>query len=590
MLLCYTITKVNLPNKFLSFWAKITENNIKAFVIISVISLIPFIGEGVSIGEDIGGQVKSSVQWLNGETFAPNVISEPDTLDLSVDQNNWSLRPPGVAILPVIGMIFQLPLGHSIQIALLVCSILGGLGWLNVFKEFKINKYIIFLVAIMLGLETGPTSTQFGTANIILYAIVPWFVLHVVKLGWYSKRPQFNFINYILLAIFLFFLGSFAWIKLSGIIVAGTIGASLYFMLLKGLNMSQKIQFTLLYGVLGISFWVPFLLLEKTNVFLTGISADELYGSIVNYEIESRLFGHNWCESTQNPWLVWSLIAALGYSLPIKVITHGLRDFFIQFEEFTSWTLQNSINEHVLLCGLIGIIFSIIVISKLKVSSPMLKSEHNILMRCFLILPFLGLAILSYRYEWNYLLYHAHTYEFWLIFCIPSFLAFNYEIKIKLSTIAPLGVILMLPISETLTKFLLNTTQDKINHISTTERERGLSSSRFSEAIDFIENDSESDLDIIYFLPSGSMGDLVLRSKMRTLAMHFAGSNLAQVSPFKTSKALNIYIAYDKELSDLPKFIEATTKKFPNSELKNEVLKGSIIIKKIRIHPTSSVS
>ena len=73
------------------------------------------------------------------------------------------------------------------------------------------------------------------------------------------------------------------------------------------------------------------------------------------------------------------------------------------------------------------------------------------------------------------------------------------------------------------------------------------------------------------------------------MAMHFAGRKLSQVSPFKTSKILNIYLAYDKKLSALPKFMEATTQKFPNSELKNKVLKGSIIVKKIKLFSTSSV-
>ena len=83
-----------MSKKLIFYWGKITSNNIKTFVIISVISLIPFIGKGVSVGEDIGGQVKSSVQWINDKTVAPNIISVPDTQDLSVNKYNWSLRPP----------------------------------------------------------------------------------------------------------------------------------------------------------------------------------------------------------------------------------------------------------------------------------------------------------------------------------------------------------------------------------------------------------------------------------------------------------------------------------------------------------------
>ena len=54
--------------------------------------------------------------------------------------------------------------------------------------------------------------------------------------------------------------------------------------------------------------------------------------------------------------------------------------------------------------------------------------------------------------------------------------------------------------------------------------------SRFSQAIDYIENDSNNELDIIYFLPVGDMGDLVLRSKMRTIATHFSGDNFRKLN------------------------------------------------------------
>lgn len=586
ILLWYTVSKVNLPSKLIFLWEKITSNNAKAFVIISAISLVPFIGDGISVGEDIAGQVKSSFQWVNGKTVAPNIISAPNRQDLSGDQSNWSLRPPAAALLPVIGMLFDLSLGHSIQISLIVISIIGGLGWLNVFKEFKISKYINFIVSIVLGLKTVPVATLFGTANILLYAIVPWCILYIVKINCYSTRSKLHFTDYVQLAVFLFLLGCFAWIKLSGIIVAGTIGASLYFILLKQMNNSQKLKFTILYGILGISFWIPFLILEKTNVLLTGISANELYTDIVNYEIENRLFGHNWCESTQNLWLIWSFIAAIGYSLPIKIIAHGLKDFFVQFEEFTTWTFQNSINEHVLICGLIGIVFSILFIVKFKVSSSFFNSKQRVIIICFFVLPFVGLAILSFRYEWNYLLYHMHTYEFWLIFCIPVFTSYCNEIKTKLTTILSLAIILALPITENLSKLTTKYLSNKYTYKSTTEKERGLSSSRFSQAIDYIENDSTNNLDVIYFLPSGNMGDLLLRTKMRTMATHFAGTNFPHLETFKTNQELSVYLAFNENLSKIPDFLQAISNKFPNSLQEKTILKGSIIVKKIKLVPT----
>ena len=85
-------------------------------------------------------------------------------------------------------------------------------------------------------------------------------------------------------------------------------------------------------------------------------------------------------------------------------------------------------------------------------------------------------------------------------------------------------------------------------HIRKTENEGGFSNSRFSQAIDYIENDSNNELDIIYFLPAGDMGDLVLRSKMRTIATHFSGDNFPKTQPYRTSKRLNVYLAYDEKL------------------------------------------
>jgi len=84
------------------------------------------------------------------------------------------------------------------------------------------------------------------------------------------------------------------------------------------------------------------------------------------------------------------------------------------------------------------------------------------------------------------------------------------------------------------------------------------------------------------------MGDLVLRSKMRTLATHFAGGNFPQLSHFKTSKEINVYAAYDEKLSEIPEFIEAISEKFENSLSEKTILKGGIFVHKIKMIPTLS--
>ena len=84
---------------------------------------------------------------MDGTVDAPNILSEPKRSDLSINQEHWSLRPPGAAILPVFGMLMGLSLGQSIKLGLFLCSVIGGVGWLIVFKRFNIDNRIIFIVS-----------------------------------------------------------------------------------------------------------------------------------------------------------------------------------------------------------------------------------------------------------------------------------------------------------------------------------------------------------------------------------------------------------------------------------------------------------
>ena len=79
----------------------------------------------------------------------------------------------------------------------------------------------------MLGSFCGISFTNYATANVILYAITPFFILWVLRIQIYLfSITQFKL--YSAIAFLLFSLGFFSWIKLSGIIVAGTIGAYLF--------------------------------------------------------------------------------------------------------------------------------------------------------------------------------------------------------------------------------------------------------------------------------------------------------------------------------------------------------------------------
>ena len=567
-------------------WEKLSFHSFATFLLIFTISSIPSMGNSVSVGEDIADQVRSSLHWFQGKVVAPNYISHPQGTDLSVDQNTWSIRPPGAAFLPLLGLLAGCSLGQSIQIGLFCCMLVGSYGWLFIFQKFKVHKHLIFIMSIMLGFSAGNSISSYISANIILFALVPWFILFVMIISNHYNKFGLTVLNIFTVTTFLFLLGGFAWIKLSGLIVSGTIGACLFFTLLKRTKSRKKLRFVIAFGIMGISFWLPFLLLEKLNVSLTGVTADQFYGGN-DSDIQAPLFGKYWGNSTKGIWLLWSFVCALGYVLPVKEFAHGLRDLMLQFDPVIQFLNQMMVNEHVLFCGIIGLVFTIMLILESKKCWPKLECEPKVYLICFLTLPFIGLGILSFKYGWNYLMFHAHTAEYWLIYTVPILITFSATRKIQLSSILFLGVVVALPLCNSIQFKLTHLKKDKAEYLSKTDKALGLSNSRFSKAINYIEQDTKNRFDIIYFLPSGDTGDLVLRTKMRTMATHFAGDNFLKVKPLQTSKKLNIYLTYDTSLDENPEFIEARSKKFPNSISKNIIYKGPITINQLELSPQS---
>ena len=328
--LIFLLKKYKFPLPLHNLWNQFSNNISLTFLFIAIVTSVPFWGIGVTVGEDISNQVKSSLEWTDGTVMAPNIIPQPNPTDLSQDEYNWNLRPPGASLLPIFGLLLGLSLGSSIKLGLFICSLIGSLGWIIVFKKFGINKYVILLISILLGAKTGTSINHYSTANIILFPLVPWFWILVnnilVKIN-YSKIRTSDFIVF---AVVFLLLGSFAWIKLSGIIIAGAIGTIYITYLIIKLLKSKKIFILTLFTFSCVIFWVPFLSLEKINRDMTGITANALYENIVVHEIEDELFGKNWCSSTQNFSLLWSFIASPGYALPVNTIAHLGRDFGLQ--------------------------------------------------------------------------------------------------------------------------------------------------------------------------------------------------------------------------------------------------------------------
>ena len=583
----YIIKKINISLFIHSFWNFLASKYILIYLIISLLSAIPFINQGVTIGEDISGQVKSSLHWIQGKVDAPNIINEPNKSDLSTDQSKWIIRPPGAAMLPIPGLLLGLSLGTSIQIGLFVCTLVGGFGWLQIFKKFNVEKTVNLLAAVLMGIMVGTSISFYSTANVILYGLVPWFTLLAYTISSFIPRNKHSVRSYILLALFLLTIGFFAWIKLSGIIIAGTIGACLFFIMLKEFKSRKRIIYILFFGLIGVFFWIPFIGIEKINHSMTGMTADDLYGEN-NSEIQAPLFGKYWANSTKGTWLAWSFVAAPGYALPGKSIAHEVRNFGLQFKEFTEWADQKGVNEHALLSGAVGVILTILLLIDLRMSWQIMKGYQKISLISFLTLPYIGLAILAARYEWNYLLYHAHTIEFWLIYAIPTFLVYSSTNKLRLNTFFLLGVLIALPLGKKMEYIVCRFGDKESEYIGKTEDKLNLKPGYYSQAIDYIEKDSDDPLDVVYFLAKGDMGDLILRTNKRSMSTHFATDNFPNITKLKTSQKLNVYCVYETSMKENHQFIKSFKEKFPQSISQNIIFSKRMTVIKIVLIPKVS--
>ena len=209
-----------------------------------------------------------------------------------------------------------------------------------------------------------------------------------------------------------------------------------------------------------------------------------------------------------------------------KKYCHGYSRSRKQFKGFRYWMFEKKINDHVLLAGIFSIFLTMLLLFEGISAFRMVDLNFRIITLCFCVLPFVGLAILSHRFQWNYLMYHSHTFEFWLVLIIPTLVILSKaRIHRRTNLLFKWHYTLAFPIYKNVQSLAYQFPPASKAQISETESARGLSQSRFSGAIQFIEEDSASAQDILFFLPSGDSGDLVLRTKMRTLSTHFSGDN-----------------------------------------------------------------
>ena len=156
-----------------------------------------------------------------------------------------------------------------------------------------------------------------------------------------------------------------------------------------------------------------------------------------------------------------------------------------------------------------------------------------------------------------------------MIFLIFGLSYFAHGIKtIKHRFIGNLLMVFLiaLPIFST-SKVFCRTLKDSFLHSlpSQYERQQKLGQSKFSESLNLISSDSNSTLDICFFLCAGDQGDHSLRTPMRSLSLHFAEGNLIHFPALNTTRPLNVYCLIDPLLANDWSFLQKLIGKFPGS-------------------------
>ena len=572
LLLCFALLLFRFASRLssiklnLSFKERLQHlSAIKTFIVIAILCRFVLINVPCSVGEDIAPQVLSTRQLIEGVSIAPNILSSPDSCNLSANNSKWIPRPPGGSLIPLPGLLLGFSLGTSIHIALFMLSIAFGAGWIKLASTFSLPHLWLQLFAILLAIVASLGSLSLTTGSVFTSATFPWLLIWSLNLSDQWIRPKQKLKISLISLLFFFTLGVHAYFKLSSLITVSSIAVIPF---LIQIVECKKVKLSTCYmAVAGlILFLISYFLVSNLNQYLAGISSQELY-SKQDYNAQHELWGKYFTESTRGALLFISLIASPGYASPIQSLAHNFRDLLLQFEFYSSTLHSHSINPRILGCCILAIPFSILIFSAFWKIKKSLSHKETILYSSLFVVPFLGFAFLSFHHGYNYLIYHAYTKEFSVIFFIFTLcylMRAGKSVKNKLIGKILVAFFFAFPIISYgkiyCSTFFNSISQPESSKYETRQR---LGPCKFSDSLQLVSDDSQSSLDICLFICAGSQDDYSLRTSMRSISLHFAKGNLIHLPKFKTSVPLNVYCLFDPLLATDSSLIKSVQDKFP---------------------------
>ena len=540
---------------------------IKLFFILAIFCRFILLQAPCSVGEDVAMQTLSAKQWIGGQTSAPNLLASPNPNDLSIDNFIWILRPPGASWFPSLGLILGIPLAYSIHAMLFLFALVAGAGWLRVAMTFSIPQNGLHLFALFLSIHAALGSIMFSTASVFTTATFPWLIIWAIFISkrWSKESSDLRALD----LLFFVTIGMHAFFKLSSLLTLSAV-AALPFLIALSKSWKINASFFLKVSASVLLFIAPYFVLSTINQKITGVSSDELY-SKQDYNAQHALWGKHFSESTKGSMLITSLIASTGYATPSQGIIHRFRDLLLQFDSYSSYLNDRGINSLILGCCILSIPFTLLVFFALKNLQGIISRESLILYISLFVIPFLGFAVISYHHGYNYLIYHAYTKEFSVIFILFAFSYLAHATpKLRTKVVQKLlaAFLLALPFCSVFNSFYTATSKSLDKHNpSVYEKKEGFGSAKFSKSLDLISNDSNSSSDVCFFLCAGDYGDHCLRTNLRSFSLHFSQNNISDFANLQSSQPLNLYCLIDPALSTDQSFLDMLLSKIPDSAL-----------------------
>ena len=363
-----------------------------------------------------------------------------DINSLKNEVESWLFRPPGALIFYIPFLQLPIPTGEALRLAQLSLCLIVCFSWIKIAKCLLLNHSLQLFLGIILALWVSNDLSYAGNVQLLVTAyssmgtLLALFVLFRLK-----SDKIFQPSSILVITVLSIILGCVVFFKISAIVYNFTILLSLYVILIR--KNFKKLSVYLAFIVSCILFCLPYWVLKIINSSY-GIELNEIYQQDYNSQwLTQELWGQYFTETTKMPTIILSLLASISTFSTFHLSQTLLSNFLTFTGWFDNFILSFEVNQKVIYKGVVGLIFSGVLILCFMRYSHLKKSSKYYWM-ILLFCPFIIFTYLANKHGYNYLITGTYNQQYIPFFCLLIlWLTLNYwEYKKKISVFM-LGVL-----------------------------------------------------------------------------------------------------------------------------------------------------